>query len=241
VPRKTLLFAALALATFLFGWLVTAQVRSQPLPPSNRVARNDALLQSVTDLELQSAAYRERIRALQHDVRKLEQQHASRSVRFLQAKEALDSEKMAAGQSPVSGPGLSLTLDDGKDPNTPTDRSQAWLIRYQDLQDLTNLLWGAGAEAVALNRHRVAPTTALFYAGVDVLMNGSIRISAPFQVQAIGSAQDLEEAVRNPDQLSDLKKRVRRYKMHLTWKRESRQALPAYDSAFVVKHATLLP
>jgi uncharacterized protein YlxW (UPF0749 family) len=241
VPRKTLLFATLALATFLFGWLVSAQVRSQLLPPSNRVARNDALLSSVTDLEQQSAGYRGRIRALQDEVRKLEQQQASRSVHFQQAKEALDSEKMAAGQSPVSGPGLTLTLDDGKDPNTSTDRSQAWLIRYQDLQDLANLLWGAGAEAIAINRHRVAPTTALFYAGVDVLMNGSIRISAPFQVQAIGNAQDLEEAVRNPDQLSDLKKRVRQYKMHLTWKRESRQALPAYDSAFVVKYATPLP
>ncbi len=222
---------------FLLGWLVTAQLRSQLVPPSNRVARNAALLGSVAELEGRNAAYRERIRALSEENRKLEQLQARRSIRFEQAKDMLDAEKLAVGQTPLLGPGLILTLDDGKDPNTPSDRSQAWLVRYQDLQDAVNVLWAGGAEAIAINQQRVVPTTAFFYAGVDVLINHAVRLSAPFRVQAIGFPQELEEALKNPERLTDLKKRVLQYKMHFTWRRVERVSIPAYDATFVVKYA----
>ncbi len=237
---KAAFFATLALATFLLGWLVTAQLRSQLLPASNPVARNEALLHSVADLEAQNAAYRERIRGLQEETRALQRRQAGRSTRFQQAKDDLDAEKLAAGQTELLGPGVQVTLDDGKDPNVASDKSQGWLVRYQDLQDLVNLLWAAGADGIAVNRQRVVPSTSFFYAGVDVLMNNGIRLAAPFQVQAIGGGQDLEEQVKHPDRLTDLKKRVRQYKMQFTWRRAERLTLPAYDSAFLVKYATPL-
>jgi uncharacterized protein YlxW (UPF0749 family) len=240
LPKATL-YATLALATFLLGWLVTAQLRSQLLPASNPVARNEALLRSVADLEAQNAASRERIRSLREETRALQRQQAGRSLRFQQAKDAFDQERLAAGQTELVGPGLHLTLDDGKDPNVASDRSQGWLVRYQDLQDLVNLLWAAGADGITVNQQRVVPSTSFFYAGVDVLMNNGIRLAAPFQVQAIGSGQDLEEQVRHPDRLTDFKKRARQYKIQFTWRRSDRLTLPAYDSAFLVKYATPLP
>lgn len=168
----------------------------------------------------------------------MQQAQAGRSIRFQQAKEALDAERMAAGQTELPGPGLVVMLDDGKDPNTPSDRSQGWLVHYQDLQDLVNLLWAAGAEGIALNHQRVVPSTSFFSAGVDVLVNHGIRLAAPFQVQAVGNMQDLEELVRNPDQLVDLKKRARQYRMPFSWRRGARLVLPAYDSVFLVKYAS---
>ena len=96
------------------------------------------------------------------------------------------------GLSPLHGPGVTITVHDGRNPNDPTDRSLGWIVHYQDLQDLVNLLWAQGAEAVAVNDQRVVPTTSFFYAGVNILVNTASRLTGPYQVTAIGDPPALE-------------------------------------------------
>src|SRR3989449_6903088 len=67
-PRITVL-ASVSLATFLVTSLAATQFRSQPLPPSHRLARDEALRQSVTQLEDQNRALKARIQGLQVEVK----------------------------------------------------------------------------------------------------------------------------------------------------------------------------
>jgi uncharacterized protein YlxW (UPF0749 family) len=228
---------SVSLATFLVTALAATQFRSQPLPPSNRFARDEALRQSVNQLEDQNRALKARVQALQAGVKQVEDQSAQRSSAAQQVKAQLDDQQTLAGLVPLHGPGLTILMHDGTDPNDPADKSLGWTVHYQDLQDIVNLLWASGAEAIAVNQQRVVPTTSFFYAGANILLNNANRLSAPYTVTAIGDPSTLASGLGDPNQLAELKSRSRIYGLGLSWVRSTRLGIPAYDATFLVKYA----
>ena len=235
-PRITVL-ASVSLATFLVAGLAATQFRSQPLPPSNRVAREQALRQSVNQLQDQNTALKARVQALEAGVKVREDESARRSTAAQEVKAQLDEQKTYAGLSALHGPGLTVLLHDGTDPNSSADQSLGWTIHYQDLQDIVNLLWASGAEAIAVNGQRIVPSTAFHYAGVNILVNNASRLSPPYTVIALGDPPALANGVGNPDQLAELKSRSRIYGLGLSWLRSTRLSVPAYDATFLMKYA----
>jgi len=135
------------------------------------------------------------------------------------------------------GAGLTILLHDGADPNDAADRSLGWTIHYQDLQDIVNVLWASGAEAIAVNGQRMVPNTAFHYAGVNILVNNASRLSGTYTVTAIGDPSSLAGGLGNPDQLAELKSRSRIYRLGFSWLRSPRLSLPAFDATFLVKYA----
>lgn len=240
MARRFYLLATVSLAAFMVSLLAATQFRSQPLPPSNRFARNEALRSSVTDLEEQNRRLKDSVRQMEGTVRKLEDQSANRSSTARRAKDLLDGEKELVGLAPLHGPGLTIRLHDGKNPNNPQDQSLGWVVHYQDLQDLVNLVWASGAEAVAVNEERVVPTTSFSYAGVNVLVNNGSRLKGPYAITVIGDPPLLETGLNDPNQLAELKTRSRLYKLELTWQRGTRLSVPAYDASFLLKYAQAL-
>jgi uncharacterized protein YlxW (UPF0749 family) len=229
--------ASVSLATFLVTALAATQFRSQPLPPSNRVARDEALRQSVNQLEDQNRGLKSRVHDLQAAVKAGEDETARRSSAAQQVKAQLDEQRSIAGLTALHGPGLTVLLHDGSNPNDPGDRSLGWTVHYQDLQDIVNLLWASGAEAIAVNGQRIVPTTAFHYAGVNILVNNGSRLSAPYTLTAIGDPSALANGVADADQLAELKSRNRIYGLGLSWVRSTRLGVPAYDATFLVKYA----
>ena len=229
--------ASVSLATFLVTGLAATQFRSQPLPPSNRLARDEALRQSVNQLEDQNRALKARVNQLQAAVKTGEEQTAGRSSAAQQLKAQLDEQRNIGGLSALHGPGLTVLLHDGSDPNDPNDKSLGWTIHYQDLQDIVNLLWSSGAEAIAVNGQRIVPTTSFHYAGVNILVNNASRVTGPYTVTAIGDPSAMANGIGDPDQLAELKSRNRIYGLGMSWVRSTSLSLPAYDSTFLVKYA----
>ena len=229
--------ASVSLATFLVTALAATQFRSQPLPPSNRVARDEALRKSVNQLEEQNHALKARVQDLQAAVKAGEEETARRSSAAQQVKAQLDEQRSIAGLTALHGPGLTVLVRDGSDPNDPSDRSLGWTVHYQDLQDIVNLLWANGAEAIAVNGQRIVPTSAFHYAGVNILVNNGSRLSGPYTVTAIGDPSSLANGVGDPDQLAELKSRNRIYGLGLSWVRSTRLSVPGYDATFLVKYA----
>ncbi|HEY4844485.1 MAG TPA: DUF881 domain-containing protein [Candidatus Dormibacteraeota bacterium] len=235
-PRMTVL-ASVSLATFLVTGLAATQFRSQPLPPSNRLARDEALRQSVNQLEDQNRTLKARNQGLQAQVKASEDESANRSSAVQQVKAQLDDQRVIAGLMALHGPGLTVLLHDGADPNDPADKSLGWTVHYQDLQDIVNVLWASGAEAIAVNGQRIVPSTAFHYAGVNILVNNASRLSGPYTVSALGNPSNLANGISDPDQVAELKSRNRIYGLGFSWLRGTRLGLPAYDSTFLVKYA----
>lgn len=103
---------------------------------------------------------------------------------------------LAAGQTPVTGPGLTVRLTDA-----PADAPRPdWavpdqlVVHQQDLQAVINALWAGGAEAMALQDQRVTATTAFRCVGNVLLLGGQL-YSPPYEVRAIGDPKALRAAL----------------------------------------------
>jgi uncharacterized protein YlxW (UPF0749 family) len=107
----------------------------------------------------------------------------------------LQDAKTQACLTEIEGPGLTVTLKDSVKPVQGFGQDQA--IHDFDLLRVVNELWNAGAEAIAVNGHRVAVGTSFRCVG-SVIMVDNIRVAPPIMVRAIGDAQTLNGALNIP-------------------------------------------
>jgi uncharacterized protein YlxW (UPF0749 family) len=112
--------------------------------------------------------------------------------------EQLSRAEVLAGTRAVVGPGLAVTLSDPPAasatpaPSRPGTSSpaQTHIITDRDVRSVVNVLWGAGAEAIAVNNVRITPTSAIRVAGEAVLVDLQ-PITSPYTISAIGNADTL--------------------------------------------------
>ncbi|MEV6812325.1 DUF881 domain-containing protein [Micromonospora sp. NPDC051296] len=91
------------------------------------------------------------------------------------------------GLGKVRGDGLVVRLADGpggKDSLNAGNVGPSQVI-YSDLQGVANDLWGAGAEAIAINGERLTATSTIRFAGQAILV-GIRPVTGPYEVSAIG-------------------------------------------------------
>jgi uncharacterized protein YlxW (UPF0749 family) len=114
-----------------------------------------------------------------------------------------------AGLDKVRGDGVLVRLTDAPQPVDPvtgqaTGKNQGQVLD-RDLQDVSNELWGDGAEAIAINGQRLTSTTTIRTAGSTILVDFKPIVS-PYQILAIGPG-DLDKRFND----SDTGARFRRY------------------------------
>jgi uncharacterized protein YlxW (UPF0749 family) len=105
---------------------------------------------------------------------------------------------LAAGELPVRGPGLRITLDDaptteeavGGDPRADTDNDLGVLFD-SDLQIVVNGLWAAGAESIAVNGQRLTALSAIRSAGRAILVDFR-PLRRPYVISAIGDPAKMQ-------------------------------------------------
>ena len=215
---------------------MTAQLRTSLIPNSNAVARDQQLVNSAQSLESDNANLRNELRGLNDQIKQLNDRLANGSSQARALQGLTDDEKDRAGLTPVAGPGISVDLASGNDPHIAGDERRDWQVKYLDIQDVVNLLWSAGAEAVAVNRQRIVPSSSFYVAGSDLLLNG-VHLSAPYHVEAIGNTTRFNSFLGDPNNLSELRSRSELYQLKLGWAGERDLKLPAFDGALVVRYA----
>lgn len=229
-----LLLAAVALA---FGFVVAVQLRAQLIPTTNAVARTQALVRSALDLEATNRGDRARIAELRSQLSALEAEAAQRSDASRALAEQLAVLRDQAGLTPLRGPGVAVTLADGQPggPNLPDNLG--YRIGFQDIQDVVDLLYAAGAEGVAVNGRRITPLSGFRGDGVDVLIDQGPPLDSPFRITAVGDQARLEQALQDPTGLPDVRLRVERFQIQFNWQAGPDLLLPAYDSSLTPTYA----
>ena len=89
-----------------------------------------------------------------------------------------------SGQVSVIGPGIVLTINDN-----PKDANGT--LVDQDLRQVANGLWLAGAEAISINGHRLSARTAIRQAGAAITVDYR-SLTTPYRIEAIGDPGALE-------------------------------------------------
>ena len=145
----------------------------------------------------------------------------------------------AAAQLPVRGPGVQVVVGDASpreqiDPATgervtvPADDNGR--LRDRDLQSLVNALWAAGAEAIAVDGERLAPTTTIRAAGEAILVD--LRpVSSPYTIDAVGDPDTLLPRFADSDAARRYQSYTGLYGIQFTLARGDRAAAAGGDRA----------
>jgi uncharacterized protein YlxW (UPF0749 family) len=228
--------AAVALAT---GFLVAGQVKAELLTPSNQVARYQALVRSVQDLEATNAASRSQIAALRAQIDALESQAAGRSSDTQALQNQVADLRAHAGLTALHGPGVEVDLANGV-PGPTTSGQASYLVNYQDVQDIVNLLFAQGAEGVAVNGRRITPLTAYSGSEGQVVIDQGPPQSSPLKVVAVGDRNRMVTALDDSSVLPDIRAREVQFQLRLTFFGSPDVPLPAYDSSLQIPHVSAI-
>lgn len=228
-------YPAVALAALAFGFFFATQLRSQLIPATNQLARNEALVATVQRLENENASHRAQIGRLRVQIKALEDLAAQRSEGSRRLSADVADLRAHAGLTNLRGPGLRLSLANGKP--LPEAPGTAYLVTYTDIQDVVDLLFRSGAEGVAVNDRRISPASRIQGAGGAVLIDQGPPLRAPFTIAAVGNRAAMDQAIGQSANLGDLKRRESLYQLMIRWQGEGDLTLPAYDSSFEVSFA----
>ncbi len=228
------LVAIVALAT---GFVLAGQVKTQLLTPSNQVGRYEALVSSVQELEATNADYRRQIAALRSQIDALEADAAARSATTQSLRSQVDDLRAHAGLVAMHGPGVEVTLRNGA-PGADAGTQTGYLVNFSDVQDVVNLLFAQGAEAVAVSGRRVTPVTSFSGSAGEVVIDQGPPLSSPIVISAVGDRNRMVGALDDPSALPDIRARQVQFDLHLGFEGLPDVSLPAYDSSLQTGHVS---
>ena len=233
-PSRSL---AVILASALLGFLLTAQIQSAlNRPPATTEYGRELSSVTIQRLEAEQRALKDSIAQLRAQLFATQQAAGSGATSLASVSEELERQRMAAGLTAVHGPGVVVTLDDSSRAVPAGDDAANYLVHDYELRDVVNLLWLAGAEAVAVNDERLVASTSIYCVGSTVIVNET-RLSPPYDVRAIGNAAQLESTLQDPGVLKKLKSRTRLYGVQLKVSQNKDLALLPYSGRFDIRHA----
>ncbi len=184
---------ALTIIFLLFGFMLATQLRVRPSVPANvHYQRAEELSLLLNTTEEERDRLRDEVRMLRDRV--AEAMVAGESqVNVLQ--EELLKARVLAGLAEVSGPGITVEMNDAKKEAASGQDPNLFIIHDDDVLAVVNELLAAGAEAMSINGQRVVATTEIRCAGAVFMING-VRLAPPLKIQAIGDPEVLQNALK---------------------------------------------
>jgi uncharacterized protein YlxW (UPF0749 family) len=145
--------------------------------------------------------------------------------------------KAPGGLTAVSGPGITVVLDDAEDSdqNAGVDANQL-VVHQSDLQAVVNALWVGGAEAMTIAGQRVIATSAVRCVGNTLLLNGEV-YSPPFRVAAVGPYRRMQSALQRSPGVKLFEQAAGYYGLGYTTESQFRLHLPAYTGSIALAYA----
>ncbi|GAA1959260.1 DUF881 domain-containing protein [Catenulispora subtropica] len=170
-------------------------------------------------------------------------QAADSRVKAAQAQ--VDALSGAAALTPVSGSGLTVTLNDAPPNAQPAAGAAApqpdWLIIHQqDVQAVVNALWAGGATGIQLMDQRMINTSAVRCVGNTLLLQGRV-YSPPYVITAVGDPAKLRTALMAAPAVQTYLEYVTAYGLGWDVRARDRVTLPGYTGPLDVSHATVVP
>ena len=229
----------LGAALLALGFLIAAQLGAEGPRVRYTTQERTPLLETATELQAQQDELKSRILELREDIQGVEGQGAGSADLVRQLNSELESARIAAGLIPLTGTGIVLLLDDSQAP-VPVGASQAdYLVGSRDIRSVVEELWGADAEAIAINGERVTPTTAIIDIGSSLLVN-SAYLAPPYQVTALGPADLYDRLSRSPGFIDFVRARAEAYGIRLSFAEPESVEMPAFAGTVTLRYSRSL-
>jgi uncharacterized protein YlxW (UPF0749 family) len=154
----------------------------------------------------------------------------------------VDELRGPSGLRPVSGPGVTVTLQDApqdvldqaaKDGEPPGD---TLVVHQQDIQAVVNALWLGGAEAISIMDQRIISTTGIKCAGPTVILH-NVPYSPPYRIEAVGDPTDLLSALDRSDYIDAYRTVADTYGLGYEVSASNRVDVPGYQGTLELRYA----
>lgn len=175
VKRPLLVLAVFVVAGAMFA--VSAKLNASTA--ASLTTEREELITRITEAQTRQNELTNQAKALTSEVGTLRDQIANQAT----SDEIAALEPAAAG-SRLRGPGVVIVVDDA-----PTEKADSQ-VTDQDLRQLVNGLWQGGAEAIAINGHRLSSRTSIRNAGSAITVDYASLVR-PYRVEAIGDPKKL--------------------------------------------------
>ena len=181
-----------ALVAGVVGFLLVTQVRGQERFTQRLEAESEGdLARILASLNTETDALREEIAALKLQLLTLQTSSERDESAVQAAREQLQALQVLSGTVAAKGPGIVVRIVDAEA-----------TLGYDSFVDIVQELRDAGAEAIAVNGHRVGVATWFAERDGDIVVD-DVPIASPYEVLAIGRSDTLEAGLAIPGGVID--------------------------------------
>lgn len=230
---STTVRAMTAIGALLVGFLLSTGLTAGRQAAMAQDARKAELIALVGARQQRAAALGARLEDLRARVAEAEQSISARGAPSL--RNELEEVEALTGLTALQGPGARVTFSDAEGACS-TGRVEDCRIQDVDLQLATNILWGSGAEGIAINGERLITTTAIRSAGSSVLINYRV-LTSPYVIEAVGDPITLQESFLDSELAEDFEVWQDVFGLGFTSEQTQDLQLPAYTGSVRLRTA----
>lgn len=216
----------------VLGVVTVTAVGSLRVPQPSDVSARGLLVEQIEERTAAVEALTSGNRAIDEEIATLQNELLRASDRALVTQ--LEQSALLSGTSAVAGPGLVVELDD---PDAPEGTlSHESRVQDIDIQIVVNHLRAAGAEAIAVDGHRLTALSAIRSAGEAIWVDLS-PLSPPYRIEAIGDVRTMQAQFARSPGAAHLSLLVSTYGISATTRTADELRLPG-GSAPTLRYAT---
>ena len=190
-----------ALVCAVLGFLLTYQFKQLNMANNGSIHYDSAdILSEIENLRKEKEDLQKNNEILSEELKMLEDAAAKEGEIEGEIKKQLDNARMQIGLLDVRGPGIVITLT-LKNSVFGTNGTQTInTVSEEEIVNLINSLWYAGAEAISINEMRITPQTGIKMAGSSISIGSAGRVdpNSEIVIKAIGDKNNLNIAVNYP-------------------------------------------
>ncbi len=199
--KKALPQIVVALVCAVLGFLLTYQFKQLNMANNGSIHYDSAdILSEIENLRKEKEDLQKNNEILSEELKMLEDAAAKEGEIEGEIKKQLDNARMQIGLLDVRGPGIVITLT-LKNSVFGTNGTQTInTVSEEEIVNLINSLWYAGAEAISINEMRITPQTGIKMAGSSISIGSAGRVdpNSEIVIKAIGDKNNLNIAVNYP-------------------------------------------
>jgi uncharacterized protein YlxW (UPF0749 family) len=230
----------LGVALLALGFLIAAQLASEGPRVRYTTLERSPLVETANELQTQQDDLKAQILDLRAQIQTVETEGGVSADLVRQLNANLQDARIAAGLIAMTGTGIVIQLDDSKAPVPPDGNVSDYLVGSRDIRLVIEELWGAGAEAIAVNGERITTTTAIIDVGTSLLVN-SAYLSPPYQITALG-ASDLYDRLSTSPRFGDfVRTRSEGYGIGISLAEPESVDIPAFVGTVTLRYSRPLP
>lgn len=181
-----------AVVGLILGIMLAYQFRiTSEINKTEPVQRTQLLAFQLNQLKKDRDFLQEQVNSLRSDFDRI-----SAGPQDIELKERLDSARILAGVTELSGSGVEVTLNDSNISLKPGENPDLYVLHDEDVLHVLNELRAAGTEAIAINGQRILASTEVRCTGPTIVLNKDKRLAPPYVISAIGDPDTLEGAIK---------------------------------------------